>query len=170
MGTSDKLSFEGAIWIGEELDRMVREVKTNDLKSRLLKGWLKELKTNALQRSINYAYACDIDLIHYGFINRQPIALAIHELKFGSRRIESNKAKLQFEIATKLELPFFFSQIITPDEIIVQRVIENGFEGKSNVDYNEWGKWQREMSRYPKREIVLPGKHSHSNIRLDDFY
>ena len=33
-----------------------------------------ELKTNVLQRSVDYAYAMDIDLIHYGFVDQAPVA------------------------------------------------------------------------------------------------
>ena len=161
-----QLELSEAFQVIDQLDSFVKQVEGNNFGSRLLKGWLKELKTNVLQRSVNYAYAMDIDLVHYGFVDRVPTAVAFHELKFGERKLENNKANLQFEIANKLSIPFFFTQVLDHNRFIVRRVTESGLGKGFTMNYDQWGYWQREMSRFPKREIVLPGEDSPTNRGL----
>ena len=166
-----QLALTEALEVINQLDNFVSQVKGTDFGSRLLKGWLHELKTNVLQRSVNYAYAMDIDLIHYGFLDQEtPSAVAIHELKFGQRRLENNKSKLQFEIATKLDIPFFFTQVIDPTSFIVSRVTEKGVGKGQTLDYDQWSSWQREMSKNPTKEIVIPGEDSDTNTSLNKLF
>lgn len=166
-----QLALTEALEVINQLDKFVSLVKGNNFGSRLLKGWLHELKTNVLQRSVNYAYAMDIDLIHYGFLDREtPSAVAIHELKFGQRRLENNKSKLQFEIATKLDIPFFFTQVIDPQSFIVSRVTENGVGKGNKLDYDQWCNWQQSMSRNPTKKVVIPGEDSATNTQLNKLF
>ena len=161
-----QLELSEALQVIDQLDSFVKQVEGNTFGSRLLKGWLKELKTNVLQRSVNYAYAMDIDLVHYGFIDRTPTAVAFHELKFGQRRLENNKANLQFEIAKKLQIPFFFTQVLDPESYIVSRVTDTGVGKGHRMNYHDWGNWQRVMSKCPENQVVIPGEDSPTNRGL----
>lgn len=158
-----QLRLSEAIDVITKLDQFIEQIHSSHFGFRLLKGWLKELKTNVLQRSVNYAYAMDIDLIHYGFRkNREPVAVAIHELKWGKRRIENNKSKLQFQIAEMIGVPFYFTQVLDPNQFIVRKITETGCGKPNSLDYGEWDQWQRNMSR--KHIAVLPGEDSDSNL------
>lgn len=166
-----QLALNEALTVIKKLDDFVSQVQGYDFGSMLLRGWLNELKTNVLQRSVNYAYAMDIDLIHYGFLDREtPSAVAIHELKFGKRPLENNKSKLQFEIATKLDIPFFFTQVIDPTSFIVSRVTEKGVCEGSKLDYDQWSSWQQSMSSNPSKEVVIPGEDSATNTSLNQLF
>lgn len=142
---TSKLSYDGALWIWKQLDQFKMMIpNTGSLASKLLKGWLEELKANALQRSVDYAYAGDIDLIHYAFNNGGPILSALEELKLGRYKIESNKAIVQMSIADKFGVPFYFSMIHKPDLIYVQDLRTKETEV---MDYDEWAIFQRKLSR-----------------------
>ena len=150
---TDKLSYDDAKWIIDQLQSFMDSISGYNLKQLLLRGWLNELKTNALQRSVNRAYACDIDLVHYGFdtSNNTKVA-AFHELKFSKKRIEFNKQRLQSKIADKLGIPFYFSQVLDADTFLVQDVSISIQDNKKvkplRMDYEEWGKWQQDLSRF----------------------
>lgn len=150
---TDKLTYEDAKWIIEKLQSFMNSFDGYDLKELLLRGWLNELKTNALQRSVNYAYACDIDLIHYGFDSKNnPKVAAFHEMKFSTKSIEVNKHRLQSEIASTLGIPFYFSQVVDVNKILVKDVSTGVLKVNQlkpiEMDYIAWGKWQRNLSRF----------------------
>lgn len=165
-----QLDYKEALSVMIQLDNFIEQVNGRDFGSTLLKGWLNELKTNVLQRSVDFAYAMDIDLVHYGFVDQVPTAVALHEMKFGLRRIENNKSKLQLEIARKLDVPFFFTQVIDHNEFIVHRITESGVGEAHRLNIDQWGYWQREMSRFPDREIVIPGEDQLTNTSLNELY